>query len=383
MKIDKQKSSKLDAVRGLAAFVVLLAHINQWFLLPLAGKDHISDFIVGHFAHFAVLVFFALSGFVITHSLVTNLSYNNGKIDIRKYVLSRFARIFPAGIFAISFSLLIGVIIVSFKLHGSDSFLTQYDLYVFKEKIDLSNKNILSTFLLSNGIIPGTYPITTNGPLWSLSIEFWAYFLALFVFLCIYNWNSKKKLAYLFYLFATLSMIALAVIQPAGILQFWIYWGLGSIFYFHKRHNRITNSILLALLSWCVISIIIYIKDKSIINFTATRPDELLLHIPIKCSVIIILAYYLNRFGYIPLQNTFEKVAKFSYTLYVMHFPTICIAFSIFHIDYMQWSAIGKTAFLIALAVFNLACCYLLAKVLENKALWIRIFSRFPILRRS
>tara|TARA_B100000700_G_C14301052_1_gene514883 strand:- start:23 stop:133 length:111 start_codon:yes stop_codon:yes gene_type:complete len=35
--IEKEKSETLDSIRGMAALVVLLTRVMQWFLCPLIG----------------------------------------------------------------------------------------------------------------------------------------------------------------------------------------------------------------------------------------------------------------------------------------------------------------------------------------------------------
>jgi peptidoglycan/LPS O-acetylase OafA/YrhL len=73
-------SVSLESVRGLAALVVLLAHAMQWFVRPPAGKASPVVAVTQHAAHFAVLVFFALSGYVICFSMSRHAA-KNGALD--------------------------------------------------------------------------------------------------------------------------------------------------------------------------------------------------------------------------------------------------------------------------------------------------------------
>ena len=79
-KIDKKDSEWLDAVRGFSAIVVLVAHINQVYNLPIVGLNGFMHLFFGIAARYAVISFFVLSGFLITTSILKNIS-NNKRFD--------------------------------------------------------------------------------------------------------------------------------------------------------------------------------------------------------------------------------------------------------------------------------------------------------------
>jgi len=74
----------LDLVRGLAALVVLIYHVDFMF-----GLRHW----LMHGGYLAVDLFFVLSGFVL--SLTYGRSIADGSLGIRKYAVARIARLFP------------------------------------------------------------------------------------------------------------------------------------------------------------------------------------------------------------------------------------------------------------------------------------------------
>lgn len=92
--INKPMSLALDAVRGLAALVVLLGHAVQHKVY--SGPWPFSDVL----QHQAVVVFFVLSGLVIA-----NASFQRSG-TLADYAVARFARIMPVALFAVLFSLL-------------------------------------------------------------------------------------------------------------------------------------------------------------------------------------------------------------------------------------------------------------------------------------
>lgn len=82
----------LNALRFIAAMLVLFAHTELTkadFGLP--NYSHIPSIIVGHLG---VILFFVLSGFLITYLLLTEDAVND-KINIRQFYLRRMLRIWP------------------------------------------------------------------------------------------------------------------------------------------------------------------------------------------------------------------------------------------------------------------------------------------------
>jgi peptidoglycan/LPS O-acetylase OafA/YrhL len=229
--MDKKLSEDLEAVRGVAALIVLIAHTAQWFVLPLIGIDHPFRTVISTSAHLAVLVFFVLSGYVVTHSLVKNYERNQG-IDAGGFIVARLARIVPPGVFAVILSAGVAAVILGFGLHGSISFRTASDLYVAREAITIDPTNILACVFFSNGLIPGTGEVITNGPLWSLSIEFWLYFVALLGSIVITERPRGGRGQNSLFSCAVVGLLMFGLLMVFQIVDFWqyaLYWAMGSM----------------------------------------------------------------------------------------------------------------------------------------------------------
>jgi peptidoglycan/LPS O-acetylase OafA/YrhL len=76
------------------------------------------------------------------------------------------------------------------------------------------------------------------------------------------------------------------------------------------------------------------------------------------------------------LARGFRYFAGCSYTLYVVHFPLLCLAFSLFHLRYMSWGLYPKGLFLVGLVIGVLALSSWLSTLLENKAFWKQVLLR-------
>ena len=95
----------LDLVRFLAALAVLVGHLDQ---------DGMATgwLEIGHFGHEAVVIFFVLSGLVISHSAFGR------EDDWRAYVAARFARIYSVVLPAIALSFAVKAIAVMMDPQG-------------------------------------------------------------------------------------------------------------------------------------------------------------------------------------------------------------------------------------------------------------------------
>ena len=143
----------LESVRGLAAVYVVLHHISSNFL----GLQHSLIGQPFRFGLEAVLVFFVLSGFVISHA-----TESRSTMRWATYIWLRIRRIYPIALVALLLAFVIACIAqeeilpIDWLQFGGNLVMMQ----------DLSNK-------------PGVWclPFAENFPLWSLSYEMTFYFL--------------------------------------------------------------------------------------------------------------------------------------------------------------------------------------------------------------
>lgn len=145
----KQKLHGLTILRFVAAFYVFLFHFH--IRVPLLGAGHASNVLTNGAA--GMTIFFILSGFVLSYAYDETL-------NTRQYLLSRFARIYPAYAFAVIASFFVLPIDPS----GQTGFL-----------------NILANIFSVQGWFASLFPIGINGGTWSLSVEWFFYLLFPFI----------------------------------------------------------------------------------------------------------------------------------------------------------------------------------------------------------
>lgn len=146
----------LTSVRFLLALGVVFFHYQlQW------PWDTMADTGLFDRARLGVDVFFILSGFVLTHAYRDALQA--GALDYRRFIVARFARIYPAHVAVLA---LILVMVVVARMIGAE----------FDEKL-YNPLGLLATLLLIHAWFPNAFVAEWNGPSWSLSAEWFAYLL--------------------------------------------------------------------------------------------------------------------------------------------------------------------------------------------------------------
>jgi len=136
----------LTGLRFFAALYVVLFHTQ----LALATKHHISrtwSTFMGH-GYVAVSLFFVLSGFVLTYNYADRWS----EIPFQRFLLARFARIYPVYILAL---------------------LLQFRFYLPAATI---HSALAVIFMVQSWtVMPSELPASWNYPAWTLSIEWFFY----------------------------------------------------------------------------------------------------------------------------------------------------------------------------------------------------------------
>lgn len=364
--VSSELREDLDATRAVSAFIILLAHVSQWFILPLVGVGSLVDRAMYYISLYAVMTFLVVSGYLITGSL-HNSVHQEGDLDEMRFLKSRAIRLLPAFLFAFIVSLAVALIIRGFGLHGSVSFRLPGDLYVAREAIVLDAGDVLATLFLSNGIVRNTAAIVTNGPLWYLPVQVWIYLLAL---LAAVAWQHRLQDRA-----GRIALIALGalciLLSPLGI-EFWqyvLYWGLGSCLWmctYLRKRSLFFLLVGLCILPGCIVGAMAWVHGIPDTWGWRIAPTMLAL---LMAGVLLFMV--VRKLMPRPLIRLFSGFGRSSFTLYVIHFPLLVLLFSFFHRHYtMEWGTMARSLFLVGITVLILMVARLLARFLENRRLW-------------
>lgn len=292
-----KKLNVLEAIRGGAALYVFLGHLV--FGVFIAKTNSVFNFL--RFGQEAVILFFLMSGFVI------ELSYKKREISFINYLNKRFLRIYPLFIISIllvfTYKILIGLPLEIKTLFGNLLMLQ-----------DMSS--------LKPGTIVGTYG---NSALWSLSYEWWFYVL----FILISRFKNKNTIVMIIVIISALFYFIYPIQLFRWLMYLGIWWSgvmLADLYLiqelnFKNIFYKIIGSILI------LPSIIIIIKVLTQPFYSIGVYPTLEFRHFMSAIIFIMIAFIWMKSHWIGFHflKPLEKIAPFSYGLYVLHLPIIMI----------------------------------------------------------
>ena len=228
----------LNELRAIAALAVIFHHIELYkFTSGISSLYDLNDlfrFFIQKLGRNGVLLFFVLSGFLITYLLIVEKKKTK-EISIKKFYLRRVLRIWPL-YFLI---LIIGFFLVpNLYFYFKDFFSNQNNVNSRIESLEYGNNLILYLVFLSNIAMKYYGPVIGSSQSWSVSVEEQFYLIWPWVVRIFY----KRLIAVLTII--VLSSICIRLFFPQTVFKiifsvFYIdYMAMGGIFaytYFHKK----------------------------------------------------------------------------------------------------------------------------------------------------
>lgn len=328
-------SVHLDALRGFAAFSVLLNHWRDAFFvdypkLPYRNAlDAVFYFATG-LGHQWVIVFFVLSGYLVGGSVLR--SVDGDRWSWRSYLLARLTRLYVALLPA----LLLGGTLdwVGMRWPGTAW------VYTGQSGMRALVANVHSTLtlpiLITNGLflqtiaLPGmngrTVPVFgSNGVLWSLSNEFWYYMaFPILVFLLSRGrkWQTRAACA--------LGLLLWGWFVGSGIVLLGISWVMGAMIAILPRVSIVKPSIR-------ILAIVAGLATLGAGLVLAKMHDGAIVFDLMMGSAVTALIWVTLCCGTSPLPNAYVRVsrraARSSYTLYLVHLPLVIFLKASLHLD--------------------------------------------------
>lgn len=340
--LDPGMSLYLDLVRLLAALSVFGFHLGY-------GKLIGAPFSILHvFGSNAVVVFFVLSGFVISHVLST------GETSARTYALARMSRLYSVAVPALLLTLVL------------DTLGTRADPSLYQ--IPLTLYAFVADVFFINAQWNRGYAFGSMVAYWSLGFEVWYYIAAgLFVFCRGYGRIVWPLLALLF-------------VGPnvAALLPAWL---VGAALYRLRGYLR-PNALLGTLLFSLPIIAFFVARHKGLfepITAGIEGPNDLHQLAIIYGSALLFAAHlagaqmlssWLAR-AIMPIGKAIRWAAGASFTLYLVHIPL-----SFFIVSHDPWQITDWRSKMLII-VGTLSGALLVAEISERrKAVWRRLFEQ-------
>lgn len=331
IKSNSSASGILDLLRFLAALSVFSLHATANPYMP---------------GHQAVIVFFVLSGYFVGTSVLSN--FQNERWSWREYLVNRLTRLWIVLIPALVLTALWCIL----KIHvfGTSS-------------VDGYNLNI-GTFLGNVLFLQGAHVhvFGNNGPLWSLSYEFWYYMLfPCIVLACL----SKRKSTRLVYIIITLlfSLFVYKVLGARVLVYFpiWLFGVLPALM--RPVLLRRPLKILANTAIWLIAVVSLWISYSILHEHpteTTTNLGDFVVGVLISLLLYVIISSSNNPHK-LPTKFTAVSsyLAGFSYTLYLVHYPAlnfmheyIALPVSVFHTRHLILRLIIKASVFVGFILY-------------------------------
>ncbi len=204
----------LDSLRGIAATVVVVHHFVISVPIRQAFVDRgPADNVFFHNGGMLVDFFFVLSGLVIA---LTYARPGRSQFSFRDFAIRRFARIYPL-------HLVMLLVMLGFKI-------AKLGLVAFAH-MDLpdSGANNLYTFVANVFLLHAlgfTQNLSWNGPSWSISAEFYTYFLFGFILLALQLLKERIPLSVVAAFTSALSLFIIIEVLGFTNLEFHVEFGV-------------------------------------------------------------------------------------------------------------------------------------------------------------
>ena len=317
--------SSITSLRGLAAILVILLHVNV-FCFALAPWNSPFDHFIQK-GYLWVDFFFLLSGFIMMH--VYSESFGKSiKENFKKFMRSRFARIYPLHLFSF-------LCMVAFYFWYQANFTLYPADYIYTFNVHTIWANL---FLLHSMDLYKT--LSWNSASWSISVEWWMYVIFPFLLIPFRKITDWKKIfiffgviaGYLFiiYYLYPLSAITNGALDPSvkynldvtydyGFVRCFFGFLFGMLLYELYRvgwGRRYLSKNSVWLLTMAIVVIVM----------TVSMPD----FIPIIAfAAIILVSVYAEGIGKHLLNlKPLIYLGDISYSLYLMHLPVMFFLFN-------------------------------------------------------
>ncbi len=315
----KRYFGELESIRGLAAFSVLLEHwvsfgrikgpIFSW--LTAATLDA---------SGLAILTFFVLSGFVLTHVLNEDSNNDGAATLVARFWIRRIFRIYPLAIL---------VVLAAFLFFGAiDYFVIDLSRWPKYNRFDLHT--LVYNMLLMDSLL--------NTPGWTLKYEIVGYALIPFAFLTVSVKGAGKLIAFAILVAAYFYMS----VQWASWLRLSSGFAAGFVAYYayqEIKETRLSRWLAAGLFLVAVVALIIHMGQAQILDRAPTTTVGI-------AAVLLLLLSAPSSYSEVLRSGPLRWLGRVSYSVYLVHYPIMWTAASAVNyghavVSVWGWLAVG------------------------------------------
>jgi peptidoglycan/LPS O-acetylase OafA/YrhL len=363
IKITQRTSAHLDLIRGASALAVMVGHVRGLLFVDYPNLVHPSRlnqllYAVTGFGHQAVMVFFVLSGYFIGTSVCESLDAR--RWSWRIYLVNRLTRLqlvlFPALILGLFWDR------IGMRLPQAASFYYGglYKYYLPSVALRSTLPVFLGNLFFLQSVVSPVFG--SNGPLWSLSFEFWYYILFPALMLAAATWAGvRNRLLYL--------GLALVLFWFVGmqISLYFLIWLMGVLLGRLPRMSWPTSPRAMA-----IASVIAGLPLVAVLAWVRAHPQASETTTDFTIGLCFSLwIYVLLQISREDVSQAYAKSAKtlasFSYTLYLTHFPVLLLLRGVLDPSGNWQPDLWHLLYALAIALLMLGYAYLVAEFTEAR----------------
>jgi peptidoglycan/LPS O-acetylase OafA/YrhL len=322
VRLSQRGSDALDGLRAAAAILVVLHHVRLWLFAPPGEVTHWTllsrvFYRVTALGAEYVLIFFVLSGFFIGSAVGRKVA--DGRLRWRDYLLDRATRLYIVLLPALLLTVILDA--VGSALAGPHSLYNGHGSYALAP-VNISGAHTgVVAFLGNLAFLQDLHYVTTFGsnlPLWSLAFEFWFYvaFPAM-VALMLPRTGTKGRVV-------AGGLILWSLFLLRGNLMFFAIWLAGvAIAYFPRQPIRVTPDRARALAAAGIVFL------AGTLGFWVGKGGKRTGEILIALGTVLVIFAFSHAYtgaalkGRAPFGRYASRLAKSSFTLYVVHAPIL------------------------------------------------------------
>ena len=300
----KQRFDVLDSFRGLCALNVFFFHLH------VVGAFTELAFFRGAFLF--VEFFFVLSGFVLAHGYG-----QKKKLTFQDFFIARTFRLFPLHIFM----LILFIVLELTKLLAS-AYGVSFNQTPFTGNMAL--KEIVPNLLLLHSWTEWTHYLSFNHPSWSISVEYYMYFI-FYLTLLIASKGKYISWLCLSIVFVYLKFVDSDVFTHAVISGISCFFSGAVIYYLYAY---IKNELQFSKAIFSMIELLILLNIVFIVSIKVEH--KALLGMILFCLAVFVFAFEKGIVSTVLKKSFFLWLGKLSYSIYMTHMLVIYLITSIF-----------------------------------------------------